>query len=83
MTGHMPYTECAKHLGKALPKTDRLRIVYNQKKRHYPTWIEDLEKSKNIGIYSPEKKGFFKWEGTPNREKNVKVYDPSTKNMLT
>ena len=82
MTGHMPYTECAKHLGKALPGTDRLRIVYNQKKRHYPTWIEDLEKSKNIGIYSPEKKGFFKWEGTPNREKNVKVYDPSTKKYV-
>ncbi len=82
LTGHMPYTECAKHLGKALPETDRLRIVYNQKKRNYPTWIEDLEKSGKIGINSAEKEGFFKWEGTPNREKNVKVYDPSTKKYV-
>ncbi len=81
-TGHMPYTECAKHLGKALPETDRLKIVYNQKKRLYPMWIEDLEKSHKIGIYTPEKEGFFKWEGAPNREKIVKVYDPSTKKYV-
>ncbi|NOZ46362.1 MAG: 3-hydroxyacyl-CoA dehydrogenase/enoyl-CoA hydratase family protein [Chlorobi bacterium] len=78
-TGHMPYTECAKHLGKALPPNDRLKLVYNQNGRHYPSWIEDLEKSGKIGINSNSKEGFFKWEGTTNREKPVKVYDPENK----
>ncbi|MEI6900708.1 MAG: 3-hydroxyacyl-CoA dehydrogenase NAD-binding domain-containing protein, partial [Bacteroidota bacterium] len=33
-TGHMPYTECAKHMGQALPDNDRLSSVYNQQGRH-------------------------------------------------
>ncbi len=49
-TGHMPYTECAKHMGQALPAHDRLRSLYNQDGRHYPKWIEDLEKSGRTGI---------------------------------
>ncbi len=81
-TGHMPYTECAKHLGKALPANDRLRIVYNQDNRHYPQWIEDLEKSGKIGIYSKDKEGFFKWAGPANREKPVGVYDPQSKTYV-
>jgi 3-hydroxybutyryl-CoA dehydrogenase len=81
-TGHMPYTECAKHLGKALPADDRLRVVYNQENRHYPQWIEDLEKSGRIGIYTSEKEGFFKWDGKPGREKPVKVYDPKSKSYI-
>lgn len=81
-TGHMPYTECAKHLGKALPAHDRLRIVYNQDGRHYPQWIEDLEKSGRIGLNSKEKAGFFKWAGPANREKIVGVYDPSSKTYV-
>ncbi|OFX49916.1 MAG: hypothetical protein A2046_16305 [Bacteroidetes bacterium GWA2_30_7] len=81
-TGHMPYTESALHLGKALPADDRLRVVYNQENRNYPQWIEDLEKSGRIGIYTSQKEGFFKWDGKPNREKPVKVYNPSTKDYV-
>nr|NQU92010.1 hypothetical protein [Bacteroidota bacterium] len=81
-TGHMPYTESAIHLGRALPANDRLRSIYNQEKRHYPTWIEDLEKSGRIGIYNDEKEGFFKWDGSTNREKPVKVYDPKSKKYV-
>lgn len=81
-TGHMPYIECAKHLNKALPADDRLRILYNQKGKHYPTWVGALEKAGRIGIYSGEKEGFFKWSGIPNREKPVKVYDPGRKKYV-
>lgn len=81
-TGHMPYTESGHHLGKALPANDRLRSIYNQENRHYPSWIEDLEKSGRIGIYTDAKEGFFKWDGPANREKPVKVYDPSKKDYV-
>ena len=77
-TGHMPYTESARHLGRALPEDDRLRSIYNQDDRHYPQWIEDLEKSDRTGIYAKEKEGFFKWEGAQGREKPAKVYDPAS-----
>jgi 3-hydroxyacyl-CoA dehydrogenase/enoyl-CoA hydratase/carnithine racemase len=78
-TGHMPYTECARHMGKALPADDRLKPIYNQEGRHYPQWIEDLEKSGRTGINSPAKEGFFKWTGPMNREKPESVYDPVSK----
>ncbi len=81
-TGHMPYTECARHMGKALPADDRLRVVYNQNDRHYPQWIEDLEKSGKIGINSKDKEGFFKWTGPANREKATLVYNPETKSYV-
>ena len=81
-TGHMPYTECAKHLGAALPDSDRLKSLYNQDGRHYPLWIEELEKSGRIGIYSKEKEGFFKWTGVSNREKISGVYDPGSKSYV-
>ncbi|MDP1623259.1 MAG: 3-hydroxyacyl-CoA dehydrogenase NAD-binding domain-containing protein [Bacteroidales bacterium] len=81
-TGHMPYTECAKHLGQALPANDRLRILYNQNGRHYPSWIEDLEKSGKTGISSKDKEGFFKWSGATNREKITGVYDPGGKSYV-
>ncbi len=81
-TGHMPYTESAIHLGKALPANDRLRSIYNQGKKHYPVWIEDLEKSGRTGIYNDEKEGFFKWEGEVNSEKPIKVYDPESKKYV-
>jgi len=77
-TGHMPYTECARHLGSALPKDDRLRSIYNQGNRHYPTWIGQLEKSDRIGINTKNKQGFFQWEGADGREKPVKVYNPAS-----
>ncbi len=81
-TGHMPYTECAKHLGQALPANDRLRSVYNQGERHYPQWIEDLEKSGKTGLSSKDKEGFFKWSGATNREKISGVYNPETKSYV-
>jgi len=81
-TGHMPYTESGRHLGQALPADDRLRSIYNKKKRHYPKWIEDLEKSGKIGLASKNKEGFFKWEGRTNREKPVKAYNPATKKYV-
>jgi 3-hydroxyacyl-CoA dehydrogenase/enoyl-CoA hydratase/carnithine racemase len=81
-TGHMPYTESCHHLGKALPSADRLKILYSQNGKSYPTWIEDLEKNGRIGIYSKEKEGFFKWDGPVNREKPVKVYDPESKSYV-
>jgi len=81
-TGHMPYTECAKHMGKALPAHDRLKSLYNQAGRHYPQWIGDLEKSGRIGINSKEKEGFFKWSGEANREKITGVYDPKSKSYV-
>jgi 3-hydroxyacyl-CoA dehydrogenase/enoyl-CoA hydratase/carnithine racemase len=77
-TGHMPYTESGHHLGSSLPADDRLRSIYNVDGRHYPQWIEDLEKAGSIGLASKAKEGFFKWEGRDGREKPVKVYDPST-----
>jgi 3-hydroxyacyl-CoA dehydrogenase/enoyl-CoA hydratase/carnithine racemase len=78
-TGHMPYTESAHHLGEALPEDDRLRSIYNQPGRHYPGWIEDLEKAGRTGVGSESKEGFFKWTGPANRERATKVYDPATK----
>jgi 3-hydroxybutyryl-CoA dehydrogenase len=78
-TGHMPYTECAIHMGQALPDHDRLKSLYNKAGRHYPQWIEDLEKSGRIGINTKEKEGFFKWSGEANREKITGVYDPGSK----
>jgi 3-hydroxyacyl-CoA dehydrogenase/enoyl-CoA hydratase/carnithine racemase len=81
-TGHMPFTECAKHLGKALPDCDRLKIIYNHDGRHYPQWIEDLEKSGKTGINSKGKEGFFKWTGAENREKISAVYDPASKSYV-
>lgn len=77
-TGHMPYTESSHHLGNALPEHDRLRSIYNIDGRHYPEWIEDLERSGRIGVSAETKEGFFRWQGSPGREKPVAVYDPST-----
>ncbi|MFH1313649.1 MAG: 3-hydroxyacyl-CoA dehydrogenase NAD-binding domain-containing protein [Candidatus Eisenbacteria bacterium] len=81
-TGHMPYTESGKHLGKALPEDDRLRSIYNQDGRHYPKWIEDLEKSGKTGVASKTKEGFFKWAGRAGREQATQVYDPSKKKYV-
>ncbi len=78
MTGHMPYTECARHMGESLPAHDRLKPIYNQGNKHYPDWIKRLEESGRTGLASEEKKGFFQWEGKKNREKPVKVYNPPT-----
>lgn len=81
-TGHMPYTESAKHLGEALPEDDRLRSIYNQQGKHYPDWIGDLEKAGRTGAGSEGKEGFFKWTGPANRERPTAVYDPASKQYV-
>lgn len=81
-TGHMPYTESAKHMGKALPVHDRMKSIYHQDGRHYPEWIEDLEKSGRTGINTKEKEGFFRWSGPENSEKPIRVYDPPTRSYV-
>ncbi|MFH1418004.1 MAG: 3-hydroxyacyl-CoA dehydrogenase NAD-binding domain-containing protein [Planctomycetota bacterium] len=75
-TGHMPYTESSRHMGQALPETDRLRKLYDRKGKHYPDWIAKLEKSGHIGVGSPDRKGFYTWSegGRPRPEG---VLDPA------
>jgi len=76
-TGHMPYTESSRHLGQALPETDRLRGLYQRDGRHYPDWIAKLEKKGLIGVASAERKGFYSWSDGA-RPKPERVLDPST-----
>ncbi|UCE59861.1 MAG: 3-hydroxyacyl-CoA dehydrogenase/enoyl-CoA hydratase family protein [Phycisphaerales bacterium] len=76
-TGHMPYTESSRHMGKALPKTDRLRGIYNRDGKHYPDWIARLEKEGRIGVNSPSRNGFYAWSDG-RRPKLEGVLDPST-----
>jgi len=76
-TGHMPYTESSRHMGQALPASDRLRGLYNRDGKHYTDWIAKLEKDGRVGVNSPARKGFFSWSqaGRPRAEG---VLDPST-----
>jgi 3-hydroxyacyl-CoA dehydrogenase/enoyl-CoA hydratase/carnithine racemase len=76
-TGHMPYTESSRHMGQALPETDRLRGLYNRDGKHYPDWIAKLEKDGRIGVNSAARKGFYSWSegGRPRPEH---VLDPSS-----
>ncbi len=76
-TGHMPYTESSRHLGEALPPTDRLRNLYKRDGKYYPDWIANLEKKGFTGVNSPTRKGFHTWSGG-NRPKHTHVFDPST-----
>jgi 3-hydroxyacyl-CoA dehydrogenase/enoyl-CoA hydratase/carnithine racemase len=73
-TGHMPYTESSRHLGQALPAHDRLRPLYDRDGRHYPAWIEALERSGRTGIASSTRAGFFAWSDD-ERPKALRVYD--------
>jgi len=76
-TGHMPYTESSRHMGQALPETDRLRSLYNRNGRHYPEWIARLEQEGRTGVNAPSRKGFYAWsDGKSPRPKAV--LDPST-----
>ncbi len=76
-TGHMPYTESSRHLGEALPKTDRLRGLYLRDGKYFPDWIGKLEKDGDIGVNSPKRRGFYQWSegGRPRPEK---VLDPAS-----
>lgn len=76
-TGHMPYTESSKHLGDALPQTDRLRCLYDRDGKRYPDWIAKLEKDGHTGVNSPAKKGFYQWSDS-ERPKPVCVFDSAT-----
>ena len=75
-TGHMPYTESSRHLGQALPETDRLRGLYLRDGKHYPDWIAKLEKNGSTGVNSPSRRGFYSWspKGRPQPEQ---VFDPA------
>ncbi len=75
-TGHMPYTESSRHMGQALPETDRLRKLYDRDGKHYPDWIAKLEKSGHIGVNSQHRKGFFAWS-EDRRSRPEGVIDPS------
>ena len=71
-TGHMPYTESSRHLGRALPGHDRLRCLYNRDGKHYPDWIARLEQQGTVGVSSPSRKGFYAWsEGDHPRPQAV------------
>ncbi len=73
-TGHMPYTESSRHLGEALPATDRLRGLYNRDGAYYPEWIARLEISGDTGINSSKRRGFYAW----SKSKPSAVYDPKS-----
>jgi 3-hydroxyacyl-CoA dehydrogenase/enoyl-CoA hydratase/carnithine racemase len=76
-TGHMPYTESSRHMGQALPKTDRLRGLYLRDGKHYPDWIARLEKEGLTGVNSPSRKGFYSWS-SGGRPRPEGVLDPAT-----
>jgi 3-hydroxyacyl-CoA dehydrogenase/enoyl-CoA hydratase/carnithine racemase len=76
-TGHMPYTESSRHMGKALPKTDRLRVLYDRDGKHYPNWIGKLEKEGLVGVNSPACRGFYAWRDGP-RPQPVQVFSPDS-----
>jgi 3-hydroxyacyl-CoA dehydrogenase len=75
-TGHMPYTESSRHLGQALPATDRLRGLYLRDGAHYPAWIARLEQTGASGVNSATQRGFYAWQGTPPRP--TAVLDPGS-----
>ncbi|MFQ5429214.1 MAG: 3-hydroxyacyl-CoA dehydrogenase NAD-binding domain-containing protein [Phycisphaerae bacterium] len=76
-TGHMPYTESSRHLGDALPKSDRLRSLYLRDGKHYPDWIAALEKAGRTGLGSPAREGFFAWSDGESPRPQA-VFDPKT-----
>jgi 3-hydroxyacyl-CoA dehydrogenase/enoyl-CoA hydratase/carnithine racemase len=80
-TGHMPYTESSRHMGQALPASDRLRNLYNRNGKHYPQWIADLEKARQTGINSRSGKGFYAWSAGDG-PKPEGVFDPAAGNYV-
>jgi 3-hydroxybutyryl-CoA dehydrogenase len=76
-TGHMPYTESSRHMGRHLPEHDRLRVLYDRGGKHYPDWIAKLEKTGCTGVSSPARKGFYLWSDGA-RPRPEKVLDPDT-----
>jgi len=76
-TGHMPYTESSRHLGRSLPPTDRLRGLYDRDGKHYPDWIAKLESTGSVGVNGPDRKGFYSWSTGP-RSRAEGVFDPGS-----
>lgn len=76
-TGHMPYTESSRHLGDALPATDRLRSLYRREQAYYPDWIAKLEQDARTGVASSTRQGFYQWSDG-DRPKAIGVLDPQT-----
>nr|CAI78865.1 3-hydroxyacyl-CoA dehydrogenase [uncultured bacterium] len=76
-TGHMPYTESSRHMGRALPETDRLRVLYDRDGKHYPNWIARLEKEGLTGVNSATRQGFYAWSDG-SRPQPRQVLDPSS-----
>jgi 3-hydroxyacyl-CoA dehydrogenase/enoyl-CoA hydratase/carnithine racemase len=76
-TGHMPYTESSRHMGQALPETDRLRGLYNRDGKHYPDWIARLEKEGRAGVNVPSRQGFYAWTDG-ERPRPEAVLNPAT-----
>ena len=76
-TGHMPYTESSRHMGQALPETDRLRGLYSRDGKHYPDWIAGLEKDGSTGLNAPARRGFYAWS-KDGRPKPERVFDPAS-----
>jgi 3-hydroxyacyl-CoA dehydrogenase/enoyl-CoA hydratase/carnithine racemase len=76
-TGHMPYTESSRHMGRALPENDRLRGLYNRDGKHYPAWVAKLEKDGFTGVNAPARKGFYLWSES-DRPQLQRVFDPAS-----
>ncbi len=76
-TGHMPYTESARHLGEALPAGDRLRSLYNRTGKRIPDWIATLEQQGRTGINAVARCGFYEWDDG-ERPKPRRVLDPAS-----
>jgi 3-hydroxyacyl-CoA dehydrogenase/enoyl-CoA hydratase/carnithine racemase len=75
-TGHMAYTESARHFGEALPPDDRLRNLYTRGGRNYPDWIAKLESDGRTGVSSSSRRGFYEWGDAGSAPKAV--LDPQT-----
>jgi len=73
-TGHMPYTESSLHFGQALPENNRLRGLYHRAGRHYPAWIESLERDGRTGVNSATRHGFYAWS-QDDHPRPVAVWD--------
>ncbi len=76
-TGHMPYTESSRHLGEALPASDRLRGLYKRDGAYYPEWIAQLERNGDTGVNSAKRRGFYIWSDA-KRPVPTAVLDPKS-----
>ncbi len=76
-TGHMPYTESSRHMGAALPETDRLCGLYQRDGAAYPEWVARLERDGNTGVNAESRCGFYSWSDG-QRPRPTGVLDPES-----